>query len=223
VLCLTSCCSVLLQDLNRVFPIGSGLDDLYSLLSLVVDFVPSCALTLLVFQFHRLHWISCRASRPSVLASTLRCLISVPARFTVRLLPSIFAITVSRSPLYVRRPQDPFLIFFYQFSFSVLPLYFVSLCVHSTARPGLRSLQSGRPADFPACMHAISRITPAGLACGFVCPSRFSPLLKLLAFLLLCAGKITEAEPFSTNFCSTVCECLQVDAGIALESPDQKT
>jgi hypothetical protein len=52
VLCLTSCCSVLLQDPNRVFPIGSGLDGLYSSLSPVVDFVPSCSLALLVFQFH---------------------------------------------------------------------------------------------------------------------------------------------------------------------------
>jgi hypothetical protein len=54
VLCLTSCCLVLLQDPNHVFPIGYGLDDLYSSLNPVVDFVPSCALALLVFQFYRL-------------------------------------------------------------------------------------------------------------------------------------------------------------------------
>jgi hypothetical protein len=68
VLCLTTCCSVLLQDMNHVFPFGSGLDSLYSLLSLVVDFVPSCALVPLVFQFHHLRWFSCRASRPSTIA-----------------------------------------------------------------------------------------------------------------------------------------------------------
>jgi hypothetical protein len=68
---LCACCSIALQDPNRVFPIGSGLDGLYSSLSLVVDFVPLCALALLVFQFHRLHWFSCRASRPSALAFAL--------------------------------------------------------------------------------------------------------------------------------------------------------
>jgi hypothetical protein len=122
VLCLTSCCSVLLQDLYRVFPIGSSLDGLYSSLSLVVDLVRSCALALLVFQFHHLRWFSCRASRPSVLVFVLRCSISVPARFTVHLLPSIFGVTTRRSPPSVHRPQDPFLIFFYRFSPSILPL-----------------------------------------------------------------------------------------------------
>jgi hypothetical protein len=211
VLCLTWCCSVLLQDPNRVFPIGSGLDGLYSSFSPVVDFVPSFSRT------------AGFPISPSTLAYALWCLISIPARFTIRLLPSIFTVIASRSPLSVRRPQDPFLIFFYRFSFSILPLCFVSLCVHSTVRPGLRSLQSGCPTDFPVCVHVSSRITPTGLACGFVCPDQFSPLLKLLAFLLLCASKITKAELFSTDFCSAVCGCLQVDAGIALESPNQKT